>query len=64
MMDGSTVHIFYTTMKNYGFIRTAAAVPAVRLADPAFNAEEICRMIDKAIEEEVSLIVFPELALT
>ena len=64
MMDGSTVHIFYTAMKNYGFIRTAAAVPALRLADPAFNAEEICRMIDKAIEEEVSLIVFPELALT
>ena len=51
-MDGSTVHIFYTTMKNYGFIRTAAAVPAVRLADPAYNAEEICRMIDKSIEEE------------
>ena len=63
-MDGSTVHIFYTPMKNYGFIRTAAAVPAMRLADPAFNAEEICRMIDKAIEEEVSLIVFPELTLT
>ena len=51
-------------MKSYGFIRTAAAVPAIRLADPAFNAEEICRLIDKAIEEEVSLIVFPELTLT
>lgn len=51
-------------MANYGFIRTAAAVPAIRLADPAYNAEEICRLIDKAIEEEVSLIVFPELALT
>ena len=63
-MDGSTVHIFYTHMNSYGFIRTAAAVPAIRLADPAYNAEEICRLIDKAIEEEVSLIVFPELALT
>ena len=51
-------------MKNYGFIRTAAAVPSIRLADPAYNAEEICRLIDKAIEEEVSLIVFPELTLT
>ena len=51
-------------MNNYGFIRTAAAVPAIRLADPAYNAEEICRLIDKAIDEEVSLIVFPELALT
>jgi NAD+ synthase (glutamine-hydrolysing) len=51
-------------MKNYGFIRTAAAVPSIRLADPAYNADEICRLIDKAIEEEVSLIVFPELTLT
>ena len=51
-------------MENYGFIRVAAAVPAIRLADPAYNAEEICRLIDKAIEEEVSLIVFPELSLT
>ena len=51
-------------MKNYGFIRTAAAVPALRLADPAYNAEEICRLIDEAVAEEVSLIVFPELALT
>lgn len=53
-----------TYMKNYGFIRVAAAVPAIRLADPAYNAEEICRLIDKAIEEEVNLIVFPELSLT
>lgn len=51
-------------MNNHGFIRVAAAVPAIRLADPAYNAEEICRLIDKAIEEEVSLIVFPELSLT
>ena len=51
-------------MKNYGFIRTAAAVPALRLADPYSNAEEICRLIDKAVSEEVSLVAFPELALT
>ena len=51
-------------MENYGFIRVAAAVPAIRLADPAYNAEEICTLIDKAIDEEVSLIVFPELSLT
>ena len=38
-------------MNNHGFIRVAAAVPAIRLADPAYNAEEICRLIDKAIEE-------------
>ena len=56
-MDGCAVHIFYIDMNRFGFIRTAAAVPAIKLADPAHNAEEVCRLLDKAIEEEVSLIV-------
>ena len=51
-------------MNNYGFIRSAAAVPAVRIADTAFNAAEICRLASDAFEKEVSLVVFPELSLT
>ncbi len=51
-------------MKNYGFIRTAAAVPTVRVADVNHNAAEICKLVGKAFEEEVSLVVFPELSLT
>ena len=51
-------------MKNYGFIRTAAAVPSVRIADIAFNTEEICSLIGKAQESQVSLVVFPELSIT
>ena len=51
-------------MKDFGFIRTAAAVPAIRLADTRHNAEEICRMIEEAGSKQVSLIVFPELSLT
>ncbi|MBO7191833.1 MAG: NAD(+) synthase [Bacteroidales bacterium] len=51
-------------MNSYGFIRTAAAVPAVRIADPGHNAEEICRLAEKAFTEKVSLIVFPELCIT
>ncbi len=51
-------------MKNYGFIRTAAAVPAVRVADAAHNAAEICRLAGEAFEKEVSLLVFPELSMT
>jgi NAD+ synthase (glutamine-hydrolysing) len=51
-------------MKNYGFIRTAAAVPAVKVADVTYNAAEICRLAGEAFEKEVSLIVFPELSLT
>ncbi len=51
-------------MKNYGFIRTAAAVPTVRIADVSYNVEEICRLSGEAFSKEVSLAVFPELSLT
>ena len=63
-MDGDSVHIFYTDMKNYGFIRTAAAVPAVKVADVRHNVAEICRLAGEASAKEVSLVVFPELAVT
>lgn len=51
-------------MKNFGFIRVAAATPRVRLANTMANAEEIGRLIEKASMQEVSLIAFPELCLT
>ena len=51
-------------MKNYGFIRTAAAVPVVRIADVTYNVTEICRLAGEAYEKEVSLVVFPELSVT
>ena len=51
-------------MKNYGFIRTAAAVPAVRIADVTYNTAEICRLAGEAFDKEASLVVFPELSLT
>ena len=51
-------------MKNYGFIRTAAAVPTVKVADTVYNTAEICRLAGEAFEKEVSLVVFPELSLT
>ena len=51
-------------MKDYGFVRTAAAVPAVRIADIQANVDAICGMIDLACSKEVSLAVFPELCVT
>ncbi len=53
-----------TQMKNHGFIRTAAAVPCVRIADTGFNTEEICRSAEEAFAKEASLVVFPELSVT
>ena len=52
-------------MKNYGFIRVAAATVGTKVANPSFNAGHAIRsMIAKAYENEVSLIVFPELSIS
>ena len=51
-------------MKSHGFIRTAAAVPVVKVADVAHNVGQICRLASEAADKEVSLVVFPELSLT
>ncbi len=51
-------------MENFGFLRVAAATPAVRLADPAANIRKIIELTDKALKEGVSMIAFPELSVT
>ena len=52
-------------MNNYGLIRVAASAMATRVAYPAWNSENAIRpMIDKAFENEVSLLVFPELCIS
>ena len=51
-------------MNNYGFFRAAAAVPRIKVADTEYNANEICRLAERALEQEASLVTFPELSLT
>jgi NAD+ synthase (glutamine-hydrolysing) len=51
-------------MLEHGFVRVAAAVPRVRVADCAYNAERILELLGQAARERVHVIVFPELALT
>lgn len=48
----------------HGFIRVAAAVPHIRLADCSYNAEKIINCIEQAEQKEVKLLVFPELCVT
>ncbi len=48
----------------HGFIKVAAVTPKVRVADPAYNAGEICRLMAQAGDRGAKLIVFPELGLT
>lgn len=48
----------------HGFLRVAAAIPAVRVADTDFNAREISRLMQLAQHKGVELLVMPELCLT
>ena len=48
----------------HGFIKAAAVTPDIRVADPVFNREQICKGISEAAEKGAKLMVFPELCLT
>ncbi|MBP1541586.1 MAG: NAD(+) synthase [Prevotella sp.] len=48
----------------YGFIKVAAAVPAVKVADVDYNVQEMERLIAVADGAGVEVICFPELSLT
>jgi len=46
------------------YIRIACAVPAVKVGDVKKNAEDICRFMEQADEQNADIVLFPELALT
>ena len=48
----------------YGFIKVAAAIPAVKVADADYNVVQIESLIAQAEGQGVEIIVFPELSLT
>ena len=48
----------------YGFVKVAAAIPAVKVADCKFNAQQIDTQIAIADGKGVQIIVFPELCIT
>ena len=49
---------------NYGFVKVAAAVPELKVADCAFNTGKIIGMVKEAAAAGVQLVVFPEMSLT
>lgn len=51
-------------MNNYGFVRVAAATPALRVADCDYNTDEILKLIAEAEKNKVSAVAFPELSIT
>ena len=48
----------------YGFLRTAAVSPDLKVADPEYNARQIAEIIGAQEEAGTELLVFPELALS
>ena len=48
----------------FGYVRVAAAVPHMRVADCKYNASEIKKQISEAVEEGVEVVCFPELSVT
>ncbi len=50
-------------LKEYGYVRVAAIVNQIHLADVFYNVEEIKRLLDEAISKGVEIACFPELSL-
>ncbi len=51
-------------MDNYGFLKVAAAIPSLKVADCDYNATQIISLAEKATQRGVEIISFPELAVT
>ena len=49
---------------HFGYVRVAAAVPHMRVADCQYNATEIKKQITEAMQEGVEVVCFPELSIT
>jgi NAD+ synthase (glutamine-hydrolysing) len=53
----------FRSLYSHGYVRVAAAVPHVRIGDPAFNAERTVELARRAHGTGAAVTVFPELGL-
>jgi NAD+ synthase (glutamine-hydrolysing) len=53
----------FRSLYSHGYVRVAAAVPHVRMGDPAFNAERTVELARRANGTGAAMVVFPELGL-
>src|SRR4051812_13032741 len=58
--DGLSQH----GIAEHGFVRVAAAAPAVRIADCRHNAQRALGLMKRAQAEGAAVLVMPELSLT
>ena len=53
----------FDSIYRHGYVRVAAAVPRVRIADPAHNALRTIDLANQASAHDAAMVVFPELGL-
>ena len=53
----------FSSLYTHGFVRVAAAVPHIRIAEPEFNAKATIALGGQASDAGAALVVFPELGL-
>ena len=51
-------------INTYGFLRVGAASPKLKVADCDYNTAEIKQVIERAQQENVQILCFPELCIT
>ena len=49
---------------NFGYVKVAAAIPSVKVADCGFNTQQTIKLLDEAEKESVEIVIFPELGIT
>ena len=54
----------FFNLYHQGFIRAALCIPAVKVADPFFNANSILQLARTAADRQAILAIFPELSLS
>jgi NAD+ synthase (glutamine-hydrolysing) len=54
----------FFNLYNHGFVRLGVGIPAVRVADPSFNAEQTIALMRETAARKAILVLFPELGLS
>lgn len=61
---GPCIYLIEVYKMKDGFIKVAAATPKIKVADPAYNTEEILKIIDETEKNGASILVFSELMIS
>lgn len=61
---GPCIYLIEVYKMKDGFIKVAAATPKIKVADPAYNTEEILKIIDETEKKGASILVFSELTIS